>query len=87
MIIVSPYAKPGSTDSSTASFASMLSFTEHTFNLAPLTNADANAYDYSNAFDYTQTPTPPTALGTRPIPPAESRYIARHPADLADDPT
>src|SRR5207245_41911 len=51
MLIISPYARPGYDDSTTASFASMLSFTEHNFGLAPLAGADANAYDYSAGLD------------------------------------
>src|SRR2546422_4724334 len=56
MVIVSPYAIPGSTDSADASVASMLAFTEHMFGLAPLTSEDANAYDYSNSFGFLQSP-------------------------------
>ena len=56
MVIVSPYAKAGSTDSTNATFASILAFTEHTFGLAPLAANDAAAYDYANSFDYTQAP-------------------------------
>jgi hypothetical protein len=36
MIIISPYARAGYTDSSPATFVSMLAFIEHTFGLAPL---------------------------------------------------
>jgi hypothetical protein len=66
----------------------MLAFTDHVFGLQPLTSADANAYDYANAFNAT----PATAaavphLATRPIPRGERRYIAHHPADLGKDPT
>ena len=88
MVIVSPYARPGYTDSTIASFASMLAFTEHVFGLQPLTSADANAYDYANAFDATRKAAPAVPhLATRPIPRRERRYIAHHPADLARDPT
>jgi phospholipase C len=86
MVIVSPYARPGYTDSTTASYASMLAFTEHLFGLQPLTSADANAYAYANAFDATQTTAKPQ-LATRPIPRKERRYIARHPVNFAKDPT
>jgi hypothetical protein len=68
MIIVSPYARAGYTDSRAATFVSMLAFVEHTFGLAPLhpcatvgvgdrnCTDDENAYDYSNAFNFTQSP-------------------------------
>jgi len=36
MLIISPWAKPGYTDSQPATFVSMLAFVEHTFNLPPL---------------------------------------------------
>jgi len=45
MVIVSPYAKPGYTDSNVASTNSILAFIEHTFGLASLNDADGTAYD------------------------------------------
>jgi phospholipase C len=86
MIIVSPYAKPGFTDSTNASFASMLAYTEATFGLAPLGANDATAYDYSNAFDYLQTPLGPVPMTQQAIAPAELQYLAAHPPN-PDDPT
>ena len=62
MVIVSPYAKPTYTDTTRASMTSLLAFTEHTFGLTPLNRADANAYDYSNAFDFSQIPTSKVAM-------------------------
>src|SRR5205814_8590936 len=53
---------PGYTDSNTASFDSMLAFTERTFGLAPLAVADAVAYDYFDSFDFGQHPQPPIGL-------------------------
>jgi phospholipase C len=50
LIAVSPYAVPASTDSTTATFASILAFTEHNFGLPPLEQNDASAYDLSNMF-------------------------------------
>src|SRR5205085_12185035 len=67
MVIVSPYAKPGFTDSNTASFASMLAFTEHTFGLPPLTTLDAGAYDYRASFDFGARPVKPIALTQHPL--------------------
>ena len=43
MVIVSPWAKPGYTDSHVAIFASMLAFTEHTFHLRSLGGTDATS--------------------------------------------
>ncbi|MGA7987637.1 MAG: alkaline phosphatase family protein [Candidatus Dormiibacterota bacterium] len=86
MIIVSPYAKPGFTDSTNATFASVLAYTEATFGLAPLGPNDAGAYDYSNAFDYQQTPIAPVPMTQQTISPAESQYLAAHPPD-PNDPT
>jgi phospholipase C len=78
MIIVSPYARPGFTDSNVASFYSLLAFTEHTFGLSPLSPADADAYDYSQSFDYSQRPLPPVAMRRESISSAERTYIATH---------
>jgi phospholipase C len=87
MIIVSPYAKRGYTDSTQASFASMLAYTEHVFELAPLATDDANAYAFGNSFDYTQPSQAPAFTATRTaIPPTELRFIADNPPD-PDDPT
>jgi phospholipase C len=41
MIIISPYAIAGHTDSSVASFMSVLAYTEHTFGLPALSTRDA----------------------------------------------
>jgi phospholipase C len=79
MVIVSPYAKAGYTDSQTASFASMLAFTEHVFQLAALADADATAYDFMDAFDFAQHPLTPVPMTWTRIPAAERAYIARHP--------
>jgi phospholipase C len=49
-ILVSPYAKQASTDSTPASFASVLAFIEHNFNVPPLEQNDASAYDLSGMF-------------------------------------
>jgi phospholipase C len=86
MVIVSPYAKAGYTDSATASYMSMLAYTEHTFGLPPLSQNDGTAYDYANSFDYSQAPLPPVGMTTTPVPTWERAWIAAHPAE-ADDPT
>ena len=79
MIIVSPWAKAGFTDSSPATFASIVAFTEHVFQLPPLGAADNTAYDYMNSFDFGGSPLRPVRLATRPVPPSSLRYIAKHP--------
>jgi phospholipase C len=83
LIIVSPYARPGYTDTTPATFASILAYVEHTFGLAPLGRNDAHAYDFAQAFNYSQAPLKPTRLVTRPLPPS-ARHIRLTPAVLND---
>jgi hypothetical protein len=83
MVIVSPFAKAGFTDSRVASFSSMLSYVEHTFGLAPLTSRDAGAYDYAQSFDYTQAPLSPVPLSQQTVPATSQVYLRQHP--MADD--
>jgi phospholipase C len=79
MVIVSPYARPGYTDSATASFASLLAFTEHAFGLPALNGVDGSAYDYADSFDFNQTPVAPVTLKRTPISRAERRRIPAPP--------
>jgi phospholipase C len=83
LIIVSPYAKPGYTDTTATTFAGILAYTEHTFGLPPLGVNDAHAYDFSNAFNYTQPPLKPLTMITRPLP-ASAKRIHLTPALLND---
>jgi phospholipase C len=85
MVIVSPYAKSGYTDSTRATFASILAFTEHTFGLPALAANDAAAYDYANSFDYTQTPLSGARLAQHPLPPSTLTYLQSHRDELDDD--
>jgi phospholipase C len=72
LVIVSPWARPAYTDSSPASFASILAFTEHTFGLAPLSANDASAYDFSNSFNFAQmTNLKPVSMVATPVPAGE----------------
>jgi phospholipase C len=89
MVIVSPYAKPGATDSTTAVQPySMLTFIDHTFGLTPITPAVGNAYDYSNAFDFTAPPVlNPTPMVHQHISAATKRQVARYAQLHPDDPT
>jgi phospholipase C len=50
MVIVSPFAKLGYTDSGSTTFDGTLAFAEHQFGLPALNATDATAYDYSNSF-------------------------------------
>jgi phospholipase C len=86
MIIVSPYAIAGHDDSTVASHASVLAFTEHDFHLPALSLLDGSAYDFSGSFDFTQTPLGPVPMVTTKIPASEQRYLKAHPPP-ADDPT
>ncbi len=86
VVIVSPYARPGYTDSTVATTASLLAFTEHTFGLPALGTPDATAYDYSNAFDFGQTPSAGIKMARTPLPAASNTYLQTHTANL-DDPT
>ena len=84
MVIVSPYAKPGYTESNIASFASLLAYTEHTLSIPSLGADDSSAYDYSDSFDYTQTPTAPIHMTHRPVPRASIQYMKAHPPNPHD---
>jgi phospholipase C len=87
MVIVSPYAKPGFTDSNVASFSSMLAFTEHAFGLPPLSDRDASAYDFSDSFDFGRARTARTKLSRHPLSQAERRYLKDHRGAVDDDST
>lgn len=85
MVIVSPYAAAGSTDSGDASIASVLAFTERTFGLPALSVNDAAAYDYRDAFGFDQPPRSGVALHQSVVPKASIAWAKAHPDD--DDPT
>ena len=85
LVIVSPYAKPGYTDTTATTFAGILAYAEHTFGLAALGVNDGQAYDFRRAFNYAQAPLPPAHMVNRPLP-ASARRIHLTPA-LEHDPT
>ena len=88
MVIVSPYAKPGYTDSNVASFASILAYVEHNFNLPSLGQADSTSYDYSDSFDYSQTPNLRlNSLTQHAVPPSSKEYLRQHPPSADHDGT
>jgi phospholipase C len=80
MLIISPWAKPHFVDSTNASMGGMLTFMETTFGLAPLGEEDTGAYDFSNAFDFSQAPNlavPP--MVHKRLPRWERLYLRSHP--------
>ena len=85
MVIVSPYAKAGFTDSNVASFASLMAFVENTYGLPPLSTWDAGAYDYSQSFNFSQKPLEPVALHSRPLPRWEEEWLREHPGPSVID--
>lgn len=62
LIIVSPYAKHGYVSKTTHSFGSLLHYIEGAFDLPGLGTRDMTADDFSDCFDYTQTPQPYTQI-------------------------
>ena len=70
LLIISPYAKHGYTDTTHTTFSGILAYTEHLFGLSPLGANDAQAYDFSNAFNYNQAPLTPARMIWRPLPPS-----------------
>ncbi len=84
LIIMSPYARPGYTDTSASTFAGILAYTEHNFGLSAVSVNDAQAYDFSNAFNYSQTPLKAIPMRQRPLPPS-ARHIS--PNAAGDDPS
>jgi phospholipase C len=87
MVIISPWAKPGFTDSNpTSSTSGILSFIEHNFGLTPIIPASVpyseyNYYDYSESFDFTQTPVAPSAMVQHALPPSS---LHLHTSDAGD---
>jgi phospholipase C len=76
MVIVSPYARRGYTERTTASFASMLRFTERVFSVPPLASADASAYDYFGSFNFAAQPNLATShLIQQPVSPAPEQQV------------
>ena len=67
LVIVSPYAIPGYVDSTPTTFAGILAFVEHNFGLTALNVNDAQAYPFSRAFNYSETPLPPVRMMQTPV--------------------
>ena len=58
LIVVSPYAKHGYISHVTHEFSGFLKYMEEVFGLPSLNTRDVNADDFTDCFDYTQTPQP-----------------------------
>ena len=65
----------------------MLSFVQRNFGFSSLNPNVDRAYDYANAFDFTQRPLQAPAMRTQPISPAEERRLDRLLLTWKDDPT
>ena len=61
-LIISPYAKEGFIDHTQSEFTSILKFIQTVHSLPPLTQRDAMASNMFEAFDFSQTPSPPLIL-------------------------
>ena len=57
----------------------ILAFVEHMYGLAPLSENDANAYDYSNSFNVLQTPLKPVPMIQSRVPVSSLRWLREHP--------
>ena len=96
MIIISPYAKQGYTDATPTSVVGMLAFIEHTFGLPPLNPCasssqsqckdDANTYDFSGSFDFTQARLPVVPAVRTKLRSGERAWLRAHP-NAADQAT
>jgi phospholipase C len=88
MVIVSPWARPDSTDSTTAIQPySMLAFIQHTFGLRSLTQDVDDSYDYAGSFDFSQRPVAPAAMTHTPISRSTRAEVRRLLPEIEDDPT
>ena len=79
MVIISPWVKPGYTDSTKTTFAGVVRFAEISLGLPSMNANDASAYPYTDAFDFT-TPhalVQKPALSTATVPQDSRRYVSR----------
>jgi phospholipase C len=74
LLIVSPYARPGYTDTTATTFAGILTYVEQTFGLHSLARDDARSYGFANAFNYNQKPLASIRMVQRPLP-ASARHL------------
>jgi phospholipase C len=85
VIIASPFARPGFTDTNATTFAGILAFTERNFQLSPLGPNDGQAYPFRDAFDFNQRPLKAVRMVQRSLP-ASATHIHVTP-ELENDPT
>lgn len=78
LIIVSPYAKHGYVSHTNHEFGSFLRYVEGVFNLPGLGTRDGTSDDFSDCFDYTQSPQPYKAV---PVTFTPSYFIHLYPPD------
>jgi phospholipase C len=83
LVIVSPYARPGYTDTRPTTFAGILAYTEQNFGLVPLGFNDSLAYSFTKVFNYRQAPLKPVRMVARPLP-ASAKHLHLTPALLYD---
>lgn len=78
-LLVSPYARKGFIDSTQLDFTSVLKFIEANWNVSALTTRDANANNFLEAFDFTQTPRQavflPASVGSAVLPQKAPAYV------------
>ena len=82
LVIVSPYAVSGYVDNTVTTFAGILAYVEQNFGLRPLNLNDADAYAFTNAFNYSQTPLTRLRMVETPVTAAQLTA-----AGDVDDPT
>jgi phospholipase C len=77
-LLVSPYAKQGYIDHSTYDFTSILKFIELNWSVPSLTDRDAKANAFLDAFDFSQSPRPPVYISAvrGPQPPQKKPPVA-----------
>ena len=68
LVIVSPYVKAGFTDHNVATNSSILAYAESVLGVEPVNEQDGDAYDFGEAFDYSQTPTAPFQFKKAAVP-------------------
>ena len=81
LIVVSPYAKPGYISHRIHEFSGFLRYAEEVFNLSDLGTRDVNADDFSDCFDYKQTPLTYSSIPVAFTP----EYFLREPPSGAPD--
>lgn len=81
LIVVSPYAKHGYISHQEHEFGSFLYFTEKLYGLPSLGTRDAISDDLSDCFDFSQSPTPFTAVRTEHTPQYFKEQLPSGPPD------